>query len=304
MLNENTLSGCIQDINGLPFNLKAEIITNLLLDRGMPSENLMIQMNSAFNRPFRRDVEKAQLGMNEEKGRVNLLLSRNGIYDLLPEGVIHERNEGNTREGVQQLIQIHQKQKREEREARIFFKPFENELFRILVKIEQQEVSLLKNQDHQFQSFLVRFWDINPKLEECQKQFLLKLAPLAYSLKGNLDKICKVLQVFLGKSVTYKKSLVCIKCQEKKRGSEIILGRNFIVGDTTEELPMVRFQIEGVEEKDVKDYLEGGSIYKFILEIMEYLLPVEYEFDFKCKTKQEFSHVGFGILGYSSVLSS
>ncbi|MDM8162079.1 hypothetical protein QUH73_19835 [Labilibaculum sp. K2S] len=304
MLNENTLSGCMQDINGLPFNLKAEIVANLLFDSGVSPENLMIQMNSAFNRPFRRDVEKARLGMNEERGQVNLLLSRNGIYDLLPEGVIHERNEGSGKESVQQLIQLHQKQKREEREARSFFKPFENELFRILVKIEQQEVSLLKNQDHQFQSFLVGFWDIHRGLEECQKQFLLKLAPLAYSLKGNLRKICKVLQVFLNKSVSYKKSLICIKSQEKKRGNEITLGRNFIVGDTTEELPMVRFLIEGVVEKEIKDYLEGGSIHKFILEIMEYLLPVEYEFDFKCKTDQEFSSPGFGVLGYSSVLSS
>ncbi|WP_320020315.1 hypothetical protein [Labilibaculum manganireducens] len=304
MLNENTLSGCMQDINGLPFNLKAEIVTNLLFDRGLLPENLMIQMNSAFNRPFRRDVEKARLGMNEEQGLVNLLLSRNGIYDLLPEGVIHERNEGSGRESVQRLIQLHQKQKREEREARNFFKPFENELFRVLVKIEQQEVSLLKNQDHQFQSFLVRFWDIHGELEECQKQFLLKLAPLAYSLKGNLGKICKVLQLFLNKSVSYEKSLICIKSQEKKRDNEIILGRNFIVGNTTEELPMVRFLIEGVAEKEIKDYLEGGSIHKFIVEIMEYLLPVEYEFDFKCKTDQEFSPDGFGVLGYSSVLSS
>lgn len=303
MLNEESLRECVQDINVMPFNLKAEAIANLLFDRGVSSENLMIHLNSAFNRPFRRDVEKAKLGRDDESGQLTLLLSRNGIYDLLPEGLVHERSVGNGREDIQYLIHLHQKQKREEKEARGFFKPFENELFRILVKIEQQEVALLKNQDHQFQNFLVQFWDIDRELTESQKQFLLKIAPMAYSIKGNIDKICKVLQDFLGKSVSYTRDLICLKCDSSDRSKEIILGRNFVVGNATEELPVINFQIDGVEENEIKDYLVGGSIYKFIEEFLEYLLPAEYESKINCKTDQDVSPVGFGVLGYSSVLN-
>ncbi|MRT94771.1 hypothetical protein [Ancylomarina sp. 16SWW S1-10-2] len=294
----------MQDINVMPFNLKAEIIANLLYDRGVSSENVMIHFNSAFNRPFRRDVEKVQLGIDEERDQLTLFLSRNGIYDLLPEGLIHERNEGSGRDDIQRLIHLHQKQKREEKEARKFFKPFENELFGMSVRIEQQEVALLKNQDHQFQNFLVRFWDINSGLSESQKQFLLKIAPLAYSLKGNIAKICKVLQVFLGKTVKHNRKLICIKSENREQERGIILGRNFIAGNATEELPMIQFQIEGVEEDEIVDYLKGGSIYKFIEEFLEYLLPVEYELEINCKTDKESLPNGFGVLGYSAVLNS
>ncbi len=304
MENEKTLGDFVKDINVMPFNLKAEIIANLLFDRGVSSENLLIHLNSAFNRPFRRDIEKAQLGMKEESDQLSLFLSRNGIYDLLPEGIIHERIEGKGKENIQQLIQIHQKQKKEEKEARSFFKPFENELFRVLVKIEQQEVGLLKNQDHQFQNFLIRFWDIDPDITEGQKQFLLKLAPLAYSLKGNIAKMCKVLQVFLEKSVSYNRELICIRSDDREVNKEIILGRNFIVGNSTEELPMIKFQIDGIEDDEVKDYLKGGSMHKFIVEFLEYLLPAEYEFEIKCKTDLEYATTGYGVLGYSSVLNS
>jgi len=304
MLDEQALRECIQDLKAMPFNLKAEIITSQLYDRGVSFENLAIHMNSSFNRPFRRDVEKAQLGMNEEWDQVTLLLSRNGIYDLLPEGIVHERNEGNGKENIQQLIHIHQKQKREEKEARLFFKPFENELFAILVKIEQQEVALLKNQDHQFQNFLIRFWDIKHDLTESQKQFLLKVAPLAYSVKGNITKICKVLQEFLAKPVSYKRQYSCVISNVQENNKEIILGRNFIVGNSTEELPLIQFYIEEVEEDEIKDYLEGGFIHKFIMEFLEYLLPVEYELEVICKTERRSSTRGFGVLGYSSVLNS
>ena len=304
MLDKKILHECVQDLNAMPFNLKAEIIANLLYDRGVSSENLMIEMNSAFNRPFRRDVEKAKMGMDEEWEQLSLFLSRNGIYDLLPEGIVHERNEGSGRENIQELIQRHQKEKREEKEARKFFKPFENELFRMLVKIEQQEVSLLKNQDQQFQNILVQFWGINNELSEAQKQFLLKITPLANSLKGNIDKICKVLQVALGKSVSYKKELICLKRENPSRSEGLILGKNFVVGNATEELPLINFQISEVKDDEIKEYLVGGSMYNFIIELLEYLLPVEYELEINCETDQDFLSVGFGVLGYSSVLKS
>ncbi|MGQ1911705.1 hypothetical protein ACT3CE_18235 [Marinifilum sp. RC60d5] len=304
MVNKEALHGYLQDINVMPFNLKAEIIANQLFERGVSVDNLIVHLNSAFNRPFRRDIEKAQVGIEEESDLLTLYLSRNGIYDLLPEGLIHERSEGNGRENIQQLIHLHQKQKREEKEARKFFKPFENELFAISVKIEQQEMALLKNQDHQFQNFLIKFWDVNPNLTESQKLFLLKIAPLAHSIKGNLTHICKVLQVFLGKLVSYSKEMICIKSKERKEGKGLILGRNFIAGNATEELPMLRFQVEGLEEHEIVDYLKGGSIYEFIEEFLEYLLPVEYEFEINCKTDQKSSPNGFGVLGYSAVLNS
>ncbi|MFA9371100.1 MAG: hypothetical protein ACERIH_05275 [Labilibaculum antarcticum] len=304
MLNEKTLRKRINDLKAMPFNLKAEIIASQLYDRGVTSENLTIHMNSSFNRPFRRDVEKAQLGIDDEWDQVTLLLSRNGIYDLLPEGVVHESNQGNGKENIQQLIQHHQKQKREEKEARLFFKPFENELFAILVRIERQEADLLKNQDRQFQSFLIRFWDINQDLTDSQKQFLLKVAPLAYSVKGNIAKICKILQVFLSKPVSYKRVYSCVISNILQKNKEIILGHNFIVGNSTEELPSIQFQVEGVKENEVKDYLKGGFIHKFIMEFLEYLLPAEYELEVICKTNRSYTPIGFGVLGYSSVLNS
>lgn len=304
MKSENSLQKYIEDLNRMPFNLKAETVVSQLFERGFSSENLQIDLNGAFNRPFRRDIERAQLGTGDEQDQMHLFLSRNGIYDMLPEGIIHQRNAGNGKENIQQLIQIFQKQKKEEKEARRFFKPFENELFAISVKLEQQEAALLKNQDNRFQEFLLRFWDIDMKLSKCQKEFLLKIAPLAYSVKGNLTLICKLLQAFLGKPVSFEKRLLTITAEPNRKRKNFILGHNFIVGNSTEELPAIRFQIDNLEESRVKDYLKGAPVYNFINEFLEYLLPLEYELEITCKTDTNDLCKGFGVLGYSSVLKS
>jgi hypothetical protein len=304
MKSENRLQGYMENLNRMPFNAKAEIIVSQLLERGLSSEKILIHLNGAFNRPFRRDIESAQLGIGDEQDQINLFLSRNGIYDLLPEGISHQRTTGKGKENIQQLIQIFQKQKREEKEARRFFKPFENELFAISVKLEQQEAALLKNQDNQFQEFLLRFWDVDLKLSKCQKEFLLKIAPLAYSIKGNIAKICKLLQVFLDKPVSYEKRLIPVTVEPIKKQKDFILGHNFIVGNITEELPVIRFEIDDLEENCVKDYLKGAPIYNFINEFLEYLLPLEYELEITCKTNMNHLCHGFGVLGYSSVLKS
>ena len=291
-------------INTMPFNLKAEIVAVLLQDRGVPPEQMSVYYNSAFNRPFRRDIEKALVGVEEESMDLDLYLSRNGIFDLLPEGVIYEKNAPEGVETIQKLIQIHQKQKREEKEARLFFRPFENELFNLLVSLERQESSLLKSQNRQFQEFLVDFWNIKPDLSGSQKHFLLKVAPLSYSTKGNLDKICKVLQVYLKKPVVFKKDTTESIVYDKERKGELVLGRNFISGNRTENFPLVKFVIENVAECEVPEYLKGGAIYKFIEEFLEYLLPLEYELEISFKTNTELASTNFGTLGYSSVLCS
>lgn len=145
---------------------------------------------------------------------------------------------------------------------------------------------------------------IKHDLTESQKQFLLKVAPLACSVKGNITKICKILQEFLAKPVSYKRQYSRVVCNIREKNKEIILGRNFIVGNSTEEFPLIQFHVEGVEENEIKDYLEGGSVYKFIMEFLEYLLPVEYELEVICKMNRSLLTKGFGVLGYSSVLNS
>jgi hypothetical protein len=93
---------------GTEDDFRAEVLVAFWLENGEKSlDNITIRPNGTFQRPYRKDVLEIEQSEKEQPDGVTLHISREGLYDMLPEGVFHQadkKTQGSTR-GICQGIQ-------------------------------------------------------------------------------------------------------------------------------------------------------------------------------------------------------
>ncbi len=297
---DSTLNDLAESVCKLQHNLKAEVVASILYENGLDPLKTFSNYTSSFNRTYRNDIYSAQY--DKEKNILDLLISRNGLYDMLPEGLFHpEIIENDTNTSVKNFTSSYKKQKKEENQARLFFKPFENHLFNFQVDIENKEKSLLNN-SHEFRQFFMQFWELESWITDEQFIFLLGVLPYTKQIKGNIKTICQILSHHLKKEITFKKTWIEINSTNDSLQDNLILGQNFVMGNTSDQLPFVEFLIHDISDNEIESYSKGGYFYRFIKLFFEYFLPIELEYNLKVKPNYKQTKSEFGILGHSSIL--
>ena len=115
------------------FDLKAEVLFGALLKSHVDDLNITINPKGLFYRKFSKD----KMSINRDvldTDVLNLDISRDGFYDVLPESISH--NYRNT-DLYSNPVEEFKTRKKEEKDARNFFNPIENELFRFRYAIEK-----------------------------------------------------------------------------------------------------------------------------------------------------------------------
>ncbi len=107
-------------------DLKACVIAAQLGANGNDSDKVVIVYTGGAKRSFRTDVE----GIEEIVGVYNtdytfVLTPRDGLYDLLPEGLFHSPGVNTQWKDVKASVLAMKQRREEERNARLFFMPFE-----------------------------------------------------------------------------------------------------------------------------------------------------------------------------------
>ena len=101
MSNIAILESLKQEMQKSAFDIKAEAILLLAMEKGLSLEEIIIGGDKLFNREYSRDVVSSEL--KEDRQKQNYLrvhLSRSGFYDQLPEGLffqLAERGNRNSR---------------------------------------------------------------------------------------------------------------------------------------------------------------------------------------------------------------
>ncbi|MCW3788872.1 hypothetical protein [Plebeiibacterium sediminum] len=294
------LNQIAETLNNLGINIKAEVIAGLLIDLGINKTSIQTNFTSNFNRSYRKDVYNSEY--RNDQNKIDLFIPRNGFYDMLPEGLFHsEYVEKEKKITVKHLLDSHNIQRKEEANARLFFKPFENHLFHLLVENENKEKSLLNN-SHEFRSFFKQFWGIESWIKDNEFVFMIRILPYAKKIKGNTKHITQLLSCHLKKEISYKRSWIEINLPNYKEKTAVILGQNFIIGNTSDSLPHITFVLHDISDEELLDYTPNGYYYKFIKMYFEFLLPIEIEYDIKVKPNYNQTKEEFGILGHSTKL--
>lgn len=296
-------------ISEFPHNIRAEVLVTELLESGFLHDDIEIENMGGFFRPFRKDVSDQKIiEFKQNEYILSLLLSRYGIYDILPEGMTHAQDiVSDKKNSAKTFISVYKGRKKEEAEARGFFKPIENELFHQMVMLEKTEKELLFSKRARFFNFLVNFWEIDNTLRMIHQEALLYILPYIHLIAGNFDLVCSCLQYFLKIEAKYK--IVYEEFEDEGKavmlGNSNKLGDRFIPGNKTALLPKVIFTLGPVEPSEIKDCINNGSVARFIDVFFEYVIPMEFTHQVKWLTnksnevRKEEPIQNFGMLGYT-----
>ena len=274
-------------------NLKAEVlIAEIQENSNIKAEDFVISNKSTFSRSYRRDIINVDSFIN--KNKLTLNLSRNGLYDTLPEGLFHIQS---VNEDAKSYSAQRKTVKQEEQDARLFFAPLENEFFNQRRKIESNERKMLDDFYNLNDDFLLNFWKVDLDIPENYVLELIKLLPHSHKIVGDFELTRLCLQKVLNEKVSFKKNYknqINAENGGKNNKGDIgyQLGVDTVLNDRANELlnPVLDVTIGPVSENNINKYLKKDEVLDFINTFYDYFIPMEIEVTTKFTVKNE---IGF-----------
>lgn len=270
-----------KEIAGFKENLKAEILVKEIEEATQLNfDNFLILALGAFNRAYTNDVASvSKIKSFYEQEVLKLNLSRNGLYDKLPEGLFHEDIQENSNFKYSKIKQL---QKEEEMAARLFFAPLENELFYQRKSLYEHEEFILKEFENLNDNFLLDLWKIEEDIPPSYAKKFIEILPQIHKIVGDLEQTFRYLEYILEAKVTYFKTF---KIQNINKMDETPSNNNQLGVDFTlhqdyskEEFPFLHITIHPSDKRSIKDYIGEHGLKKVINAFMSYFLPLDYEF--------------------------
>ena len=284
--------------------LKAEALGAEVLDKGFPFDNLILRPVGSFQRSFRPDfLVNEQKDPQEEQ--VEITIHRDGIYDRLPEGLFHQTKGNSKTSSVGSMVDEYRRFKEEEKNARRFFQPLEQEFFRYAITVEQEERKLAKGMyEGSLEKLFFEFWDISPTLPAAPASRLIRIMPWLARIKGNLQLTAKALQLVLGKSVRGEVKHVpgtfapdtatCLG--QGELGVDTVAGSGY----TDFSVSWV-FTIQELSATEITNFPEHESYGKLLKRFEEMTIPVAVDatFDYEFAVTEQGTVETEWLLGYS-----
>jgi len=263
-------------------DLKLEFILGELVESGLDPDEVVINALGIFRRRYGKDLATGEIREYRTNKRkyVNLEINRNGIYDLLPKGLFHQPQNRINNISPAQAIEEYKLQKQIEKDSRLFFLPFEQELYRLLLLLEAEERKSIFDIQNVFRSqVFIDFWKIPDFFNEHQTCNLLYVLPLASSIVGNyrLTKLC--LEGILNDRFEITESLPLNHTVNEAGFAElngVFLGVNFVIGENYREVTSgLNVFVYPTVAEDIISYLEGGEKLKILQFMFDYFLPFD-----------------------------
>ena len=301
-------------INALKNDIRAEVvINNLLKNLELDEKQYLIQNEGQFSRAYRFDILMAEIVDfdYDNKQFLQLNLSRDSIYDMLPENLSHSIRNDVADKDVDVMIREYQIQKKQQKAARNFFQPFENEIFSYGVEVEGFENNFL----FELNSYLAPemfydFWGIDKSFPPLWVSKFIRLLPFTYKIVGNIEQTCHILSVLLEEEVNisykghheYSDENQNIELGMSRLGLDLIAGNSY--DDYSNHLDL---SIGPLQKSSFTDYIHDGKKKKFIDMFYEHFFPIELEINTIIILPKEKRNFGFStietpILGYNTMI--
>jgi hypothetical protein len=312
------LAQLIKLINSYPADIKAEVLLADLAEEGVSESDYLIFFDSLFKRGFSKDIVKAEKTVTDDVHEaLAIYLARDGLYDLLPEGLFHASPDAALTSG-KGMASDSRKEAKIEKETRRFFQPFENEFFYQRMQVELQERSLLRKlTDNNLDDFFMNFWRIDRSLPMPLVVKFCAVLPFVKEIVGDFKMTANCLGAILGEEVTHT---ICYSSKtntssrihqdenENSLGSAS-LGVNMITeGQSFESCKMIKFNIGPLRITGIEPYLNHGDITRFIECFCSYFLPMEMDYEVEVIMQKELQAFVLNpdteqpVMGYSTII--
>lgn len=263
---------------------KAEIQLATELKEGLSLNDFVIKPLGVFRRTAAKDIESITTVHSEKDNseKIVLQLNRNGLYDLLPEGLFHQPANRKAFKSTKEALEEIDDQLAKEASARKFFLPLEQEFFlsRLLVELEERKYFVSLG-NISFNHIFKQFWGLFPELTIKQATNLMYLLPLAHDIAGDKTKTISCFESILGEpvSITFGDALA-IKANNVKIATtkQVRLGDDFVMGDTfTELIASANINIGPISNSSLVDYLPGGKREKLLQFLLNNFIPFDWD---------------------------
>ncbi|MDR0714668.1 MAG: type VI secretion system baseplate subunit TssG [Bacteroidales bacterium] len=261
-------------------DFKAEVIAANLIEKGYDSSKILLIREGAGRRGFAKDIEDISLQFSEHdlSDYLHIKTNREGIYDILPEGIFHRnvnRRLNKDKEDMLDEIRIHRE---EEFLARKFFRLFEIELDNLLVEMTLFETEFDKRITHpNYVNVFLPCWQVLQLLEREQAVIFLYIIPIIHRIRNSYREIEESLSLILEVPVHLENIIL-----EKKDAGGFFeselgksrLGVDFIPGNTFNDGQYdIKMRIGPMSALRMKAFLKDGTADRILSHLCRLFLP-------------------------------
>jgi type VI secretion system protein ImpH len=263
-------------------DFKAEVIAAEIAEHGTDAERILILMLGAMKRTFSKDVStvEEEISAYDHKEYVLVKTPREGIYDMLPQGLFHQPAVNRLGKSVKELIRAIDLRKEEERNARRFFMPFEIAINYLRMQMAIYENRLDKRSHYNdLVNLFADHWAIFRYLDGRQASIFLHLIPIIYDIRDDHTVAETALEMIflLPAKVSLRRQLPQRPPDPiLSRMGQSLLGVDFTTGNAVydEGADEVLVQIGPMPNEMLQEFLPGGRNSKILELLKDYLLPV------------------------------
>lgn len=301
------------NIAKMPFDIRAEVLARLLAEKEeLTVEQLLFRPCNYFQRWGRSDVLEISddYSFNLEKTIYNFDVSREGLYDILPDSLFLHPDEPYPDEVAKSEALSEQ-----EAAARKFLLPFDQLFYWLRIENEQREHQVELQIEYWWQKLLVEKGSPidYSRLDTHQKELITFLLPYITDIIGDWTLTAQWLSLILNTSVQIEEvppTLFVLPEKIKTRLGSGLLGQDFVLGDSfSDGIPGVQIKIEELLPDTLSNYLIDGKD-RLLLEeeLLPLFLPIETPYNIRLGLKMESTYFKLErksnreILGYTTVL--
>lgn len=271
------------------FDLRVELLLESLLENNIDDFNIILNSKGLFYRKFSKDkMHIANDSINKEL--LNIEISRDGFYDVLPESISHNfRNNNHNNDVVAEF----KARRREEKEARNFFNPLENEFFRFRHAIEKKEADFFSSLSANGIVDIIK--TILVFKENIPDELVVKMFYAILQQKDNanqsIDSIVKTLTQILEEKITYKTENIKLESlvDNVEKSNDFIMGINTTL-ESNEEIYLKKyiFTIGPLKNSESLNYYFKNEVMdSFLNNFFNLFLPFHVQYAFELILNKE-----------------
>lgn len=260
---------------------RVEALLAFWLENGVVNlDKLTIQPEGSFRRPYSKDVLEVEQPESPGSGDLTLHISREGLYDMVPEGLFHQA-ESKSQKSTADAAAESERYRKEEKAARQFFLPLEQEFYRQRIWLEHTELrTWLNSVRPESESFFLNFWGVDRNaFTQTQCSMLLTILPHLHEVVGDMELTAYCLEKMMMEpmSIAYvsRKEEVLSTEEDNLLGSGSLGVDIVLAGSWWADEPAVEVTVGPVSSEKVSRFLPEGEAYKQMEQLYGFLFPAE-----------------------------
>lgn len=269
-------------VNSIETDYKAEVIIAGLLEGGLSPDQIYMIREGNAERGYSKDIAylRTEYFLRRQTKYLGLRVNRQGLYEMLPEGVFHKPKGNPFQKDITEIIEEIEKQRKEEQVAKMFFRPFEVSASYALINAQLFERRIDKKRTNRnFVNIFSRYWPILSLLPLNKAVLFIEIISIVADIGHKIAFSAQIFSALLDVPVEIRQGNK--PCSSIQKGiipkfKDIRLGINAIIGKTyEEEYENIIVRLGPMSSELIVYYNKKNNGKKIIKYLSDALLPAD-----------------------------